>query len=70
MLARDAELASIYVQLVADDASVTTGNIYGAGGGEGRPWLNRALDLFGLLDLEAVLSETVTLQCFEVIAGR
>lgn len=32
-----AELASIYVQLAADDASFTTGNIYGAGGGEGQP---------------------------------
>jgi NAD(P)-dependent dehydrogenase (short-subunit alcohol dehydrogenase family) len=32
-----AELASIYVQLAADDASFTTGNIYGAGGGRGQP---------------------------------
>ncbi len=32
-----AELASIYVQLAADDASYTTGNIYGAGGGQGQP---------------------------------
>jgi len=32
-----AELASIYVQLAADDASFTTGNIYGAGGGQGQP---------------------------------
>jgi NAD(P)-dependent dehydrogenase (short-subunit alcohol dehydrogenase family) len=32
-----AELASIYVQLAADDASFTTGNIYGAGGGKGQP---------------------------------
>lgn len=32
-----AELASIYVQLAADDASYTTGNIYGAGGGSGQP---------------------------------
>jgi NAD(P)-dependent dehydrogenase (short-subunit alcohol dehydrogenase family) len=31
-----AELASIYVQLAANDASCTTGNIYGAGGG-GQP---------------------------------
>lgn len=31
------ELASIYVQLAADDASFTTGNIYGAGGGKGQP---------------------------------
>lgn len=31
------ELASIYVQLAADDASYTTGNIYGAGGGSGQP---------------------------------
>jgi NAD(P)-dependent dehydrogenase (short-subunit alcohol dehydrogenase family) len=30
-----AELASIYVQLAANDASYTTGNIYGAGGGGG-----------------------------------
>ena len=32
-----AELASIYVQLAASDASFTTGNIYGAGGGVGFP---------------------------------
>ncbi len=32
-----AELASIYVQLAAQDASYTTGNIYGAGGGNGQP---------------------------------
>ena len=32
-----AELASIYVQLAAADASFTTGNIYGAGGGKGQP---------------------------------
>jgi len=32
-----AELASIYVQLAARDASFTTGNIYGAGGGTGQP---------------------------------
>jgi NAD(P)-dependent dehydrogenase (short-subunit alcohol dehydrogenase family) len=32
-----AELASIYVQLAAADASYTTGNIYGAGGGQGQP---------------------------------
>jgi NAD(P)-dependent dehydrogenase (short-subunit alcohol dehydrogenase family) len=32
-----AELASIYVQLAAEDASYTTGNIYGAGGGNGQP---------------------------------
>jgi NAD(P)-dependent dehydrogenase (short-subunit alcohol dehydrogenase family) len=31
------ELASIYVQLAAQDASYTTGNIYGAGGGKGQP---------------------------------
>jgi NAD(P)-dependent dehydrogenase (short-subunit alcohol dehydrogenase family) len=31
------ELASIYVQLAASDASFTTGNIYGAGGGKGQP---------------------------------
>lgn len=31
------ELASIYVQLAANDASYTTGNIYGAGGGIGQP---------------------------------
>jgi NAD(P)-dependent dehydrogenase (short-subunit alcohol dehydrogenase family) len=31
------ELASIFVQLAADDASFTTGNIYGAGGGKGQP---------------------------------
>jgi len=32
-----AELASIYVQLAASDASYATGNIYGAGGGTGQP---------------------------------
>jgi NAD(P)-dependent dehydrogenase (short-subunit alcohol dehydrogenase family) len=32
-----AELASIYVQLAAEDATFTTGNIYGAGGGGGQP---------------------------------
>ncbi len=32
-----AELASIYVQLAAEDASYTTGNVYGAGGGKGQP---------------------------------
>jgi hypothetical protein len=32
-----AELASIYVQLAASDASYATGQIYGASGGEGNP---------------------------------
>ncbi len=32
-----AELASIYVQLADNQASYTTGNIYGAGGGAGQP---------------------------------
>jgi len=32
-----AELASIYVQLAASDASFATGNIYGSGGGQGQP---------------------------------
>ena len=32
-----AELASIYVQLAASDASFATGNIYGAAGGTGQP---------------------------------
>ena len=32
-----AELASIYVQLAADDASYSTGQIYGAAGGGGQP---------------------------------
>jgi NAD(P)-dependent dehydrogenase (short-subunit alcohol dehydrogenase family) len=32
-----AELASIYVQLAANDASFTTGNVYGAAGGAGQP---------------------------------
>jgi NAD(P)-dependent dehydrogenase (short-subunit alcohol dehydrogenase family) len=32
-----AELASIYVQLADPQASYTTGNIYGAGGGKGQP---------------------------------
>ena len=31
------ELASIHVQLAADDASFATGNIYGSGGGNGQP---------------------------------
>ncbi len=31
------ELASIYVQLAANDATFTTGNVYGAGGGQGQP---------------------------------
>jgi NAD(P)-dependent dehydrogenase (short-subunit alcohol dehydrogenase family) len=32
-----AELASIYVQLAAPDASYSTGQVYGAAGGEGQP---------------------------------
>ncbi|HEX4293731.1 MAG TPA: SDR family oxidoreductase [Rhizomicrobium sp.] len=32
-----AELASIYVQLAAEDSSYTTGHIYGAAGGGGQP---------------------------------
>jgi NAD(P)-dependent dehydrogenase (short-subunit alcohol dehydrogenase family) len=32
-----AELASIYVQLAANDASYATGQVYGASGGEGNP---------------------------------
>ena len=32
-----AELASIYVQLAASDASFATGQIYGASGGAGQP---------------------------------
>jgi NAD(P)-dependent dehydrogenase (short-subunit alcohol dehydrogenase family) len=32
-----AELASIYVQLAAADASYATGQIYGASGGAGQP---------------------------------
>jgi NAD(P)-dependent dehydrogenase (short-subunit alcohol dehydrogenase family) len=32
-----AELASIYVQLAASDASFATGNVYGSGGGKGQP---------------------------------
>jgi NAD(P)-dependent dehydrogenase (short-subunit alcohol dehydrogenase family) len=32
-----AELASIYVQLAADDASFATGQVYGAAGGNGQP---------------------------------
>jgi hypothetical protein len=31
------ELASIYVQLAAADASFATVNIYGSGGGQGQP---------------------------------
>ena len=36
-LGQPAELASIYVQLAASDASFATGNIYGAAGGQGQP---------------------------------
>lgn len=32
-----AELASIYVQLAANDASYATGQVYGAAGGAGQP---------------------------------
>jgi NAD(P)-dependent dehydrogenase (short-subunit alcohol dehydrogenase family) len=32
-----AELAGIYVRLAEDEGSYTTGNIYGAGGGQGQP---------------------------------
>ena len=32
-----AELASIYVQLAADDASYATGQVYGSSGGAGQP---------------------------------
>lgn len=32
-----AELASIYVQLAASDASFATGQIYGSSGGDGQP---------------------------------
>ena len=32
-----AELASIYVQLAAEDASYANGNIYGSSGGSGQP---------------------------------
>jgi NAD(P)-dependent dehydrogenase (short-subunit alcohol dehydrogenase family) len=32
-----AELAGIYVRLAEDDGSYTTGNIFGAGGGQGQP---------------------------------
>ena len=32
-----AELASIYVQLAASDATFTTGQVYGAAGGTGQP---------------------------------
>jgi NAD(P)-dependent dehydrogenase (short-subunit alcohol dehydrogenase family) len=31
------ELASIYVQLAAEDASYATGQIYGSAGGSGQP---------------------------------
>jgi len=31
------ELAGIYVRLAEDDSSYTTGNVYGAGGGQGQP---------------------------------
>jgi len=33
------DLAPIYVQLAASDASFTTGNVYGAGGAQGQPSL-------------------------------
>jgi NAD(P)-dependent dehydrogenase (short-subunit alcohol dehydrogenase family) len=32
-----AELASIYVQLAAEDASYATGQVYGSAGGGGQP---------------------------------
>ena len=32
-----AELASIYVELASDNASYTTGHVYGAAGGAGMP---------------------------------
>jgi NAD(P)-dependent dehydrogenase (short-subunit alcohol dehydrogenase family) len=32
-----AELASIYVQLAASDASFATGQVYGSAGGTGQP---------------------------------
>jgi NAD(P)-dependent dehydrogenase (short-subunit alcohol dehydrogenase family) len=32
-----AELASIYVQLAANDASFATGQVYGSAGGSGQP---------------------------------
>ena len=32
-----AELASIYVQLAAEDASYATGQVYGSSGGAGQP---------------------------------
>jgi len=32
-----AELAGIYVRLAESDSSYTTGNVYGAGGGQGQP---------------------------------
>jgi NAD(P)-dependent dehydrogenase (short-subunit alcohol dehydrogenase family)/predicted outer membrane protein len=36
-----AELAGIYVRLAEDDGSYTTGNIYGAGGGQGSPEMTK-----------------------------
>lgn len=36
-LSRPGELASIYVQLAAADASCATGQVYGAAGGSGQP---------------------------------
>jgi NAD(P)-dependent dehydrogenase (short-subunit alcohol dehydrogenase family) len=38
-----AELASIHVQLAADDASYATGQVHGASGGNGLPWRGAAL---------------------------
>ena len=32
-----AELAGIFVRLAEDDGSYTSGNVYGAGGGQGQP---------------------------------
>jgi hypothetical protein len=36
-------LASIYVQVAADDASFATGNIYGSGGGQSNRDVGTAL---------------------------
>ena len=36
-MGQPAELASIYVQLAANDASYATGQIYGAAGSSGQP---------------------------------
>ena len=49
-----AERASIYLQLAASDVSFATGNIYGAGGGQGQPRAS------GLVEHQASPNDTGT----------